>query len=85
MNTKSGLIIRLIAGMYLFYLAYELFMGLGENISDGAPKGVSVAVAVIFVIFGFIFVFFSGRDFLNGNYQGGIMDTKEEKNTTENR
>lgn len=69
---KSTLIIRLIAGMYLLYLSYELFMGL--NAPDGAPMGVSVAVAILFVICGLVLVIVSGRDFIKGKYEGGTMD-----------
>ena len=47
-STKTSLIIRLVAGMYLVYLAYELFMGMNE--SQGAPVAVSVGAAVIFLI-----------------------------------
>ncbi|MBR4982567.1 MAG: hypothetical protein IKY94_08415 [Lachnospiraceae bacterium] len=74
---KSTLVIRLIAGGYLIYLAYELFMGLRAKTPDGAPMGVSIGAAVIFAICGLILVFFSGRDFLKGNFQGGIMDVSE--------
>ena len=80
LNSKSTLVIRLIAGMYLMYLAYELFMGL--NAADGAPVGVSIVSAVGFAICGLILVIFSGKDFLKGNYEGGIMDisrNEEEK------
>lgn len=69
---KSTLIIRLIAGMYLLYLSYELFTGL--NAADGAPKGVSIGVAVLFIIVGFILVIVSGKDFIKGKYEGGVMD-----------
>ncbi len=79
---KSSLIIRLIAGMYLIYLAYELFMGL--NAGEGAPVGVSIGAGVVFVVCGLILVIVSGKDFLKGNFQGGIMDVSEEKDTTEN-
>lgn len=81
---KSSLIIRLVAGMYLIYLAYELFMGLNVNAADGAPMGVSIAAAVVFAICGLVLVIFSGKDFLKGNFQGGIMDVSEEdKNESE--
>ena len=78
---KSTLIIRLVAGLYLIYLAYELFMGL--NAADGAPMGVSIAAAVVFVVCGLILVIFSGKDFLKGNFQGGIMDISEQEETKE--
>ena len=76
---KSTLVIRLIAGGYLIYLAYELLTGLSTATPDGAPMGVSVAAAVVFAICGLILVIFSGRDFLKGNFQGGIMDVPEDK------
>lgn len=74
---KSTLVIRLIAGGYLIYLAYELLMGLKGNTPDGAPMGVSIGAAAVFAVCGLILVFFSGRDFLKGNFQGGIMDVSE--------
>lgn len=76
--SKSTLIIRLIAGMYLLYLAYELFMGL--NATDGAPVMVSLAAAIGFAIIGLILVFFSGKDFIKGNFEGGIMDVSGMEN-----
>ena len=80
--TKSTLIIRLIAGMYLLYLAYELFAGL--DMGEGAPVGVSITAAVLFVICGLVLVIFNGRDFLQGNYEGGMKDmtkSREENKT----
>ena len=73
--SKSTLVIRLVAGIYLLYLAYELFMGL--NMTDGAPMPVSIGVAILFVVCGLVLIFFSGKDFLKGNFQGGIMDLSE--------
>lgn len=78
---KSSLIIRLIAGMYLIYLAYELLMGL--NTVDGAPKAVVIAAAIIFVVCGLILAIVSGRAFLKGEFQGGIMDVSEQENSIE--
>ena len=75
LTTKSSLVIRLVAGMYLMYLAYQLFIGL--NTSDGAPIAVVIGAAVIFAVCGVILVVFSGRAFLKGEYQGGIMDVSE--------
>ena len=78
---KSSLIIRVVAGMYLIYLSYELFMGLGIKEAGDAPVSVSIISAVVFGICGLILVFFTVRDFLKGNFQGGIMDEKKEENT----
>ena len=82
-NTKSGLILQLVAGMYLIYLAYELFMGMNDG--QGAPTVVSVGAGVLFLIFGIFLIIVRGRDFLKGNFQGGIMDIIEEEKDTENR
>ena len=81
---KSTLVIRLIAGGYLIYLAYELLMGLNANTPDAAPMGVSIAAAVVFAICGLILVIFSGRDFLKGNFQGGMMDVSETTEVEDN-
>ena len=80
---KSTLIIRLIAGGYLVYLAYELLIGLRNNTADSAPVAVTVGAAVLFAICGLVLVIINGRDFLKGNYQGGIMDVKENKDEIE--
>ena len=76
---KSTLIIRLIAGGYLVYLAYELLIGLRNNTADSAPVAVTVGAAVLFAICGLILVVINGKDFLKGNYQGGIMDPSREQ------
>ena len=81
---KSTLVIRLIVGGYLVYLAYELIMGLREITEESAPVAVSVGAAVVFAICGLILMFFSGRDFLKGNFQGGIMDVPKEEDSGEN-
>ena len=52
---------------------------MGLNAADGAPVMVSVGAAVLFLICGLILVFFSGKDFLKGNFQGGIMDVPQDK------
>ena len=77
-NTKSRLILQLVAGMYLIYLAYELFMGMNDG--QGAPTVVSIVVGAVFLIFGVSLVIIRGRDFLKGNFQGGIMDTEKDEN-----
>lgn len=79
--TKASLIIRLIAGMYLIYLAYELLMGLG---TEGAPKALVIGAAVIFAVFGIVLALVSGKDFLKGNFQGGIMDVQAIEDSSEN-
>lgn len=78
---RSSLIIRLVAGIYLIYLAYELFMGL--NAAEGAPVAVAIGAAVIFAFCGIVLVVVSGNAFLKGNFQGGIMDVSDIEDRTE--
>ena len=82
---KSSLIIRLVAGMYLIYLAYEIAMGLKESTGEGAPFGVSIAAIVVFAVCGILLAAVNGKAFLKGEFQGGIMDVSEaeEKETKE--
>ena len=58
---------------------------MGMNDAQGAPTAVSVGAGVLFLIFGIFLIIIRGRDFLKGNFQGGIMDIIEEENDTENR
>ena len=76
---KSSLIIRLVAGMYLVYLSYQLFMGLGSNTAENAPLAVSLTAAIGFGICGLILVITNIREFLRGNFQGGILDVSEKE------
>lgn len=79
---KSTLVIRLIAGAYLIYLAFELITSL--NVENGAPVWVSVLAALAFAVVGIILAFCSGKDFLKGNFQGGIMDVSGKEIKEEN-
>ena len=74
-NTKPSLILRLIAGMYLVYLAYELIMGL--NAEEGAPTALVIVAAIIFAVLGGILAIVSAKAFLKGDFQGGIKDNSE--------
>ena len=71
---KSTLIIRLVAGMYLIYLAYELGMGLLDATAEGAPTPVIILAVIAFAVVGLILAIASGKAFLKGEFQGGIMD-----------
>ena len=81
---KSTLIIRLVAGMYLLYLAYELGMGLIDATAEGAPTPVIILAVLAFAVVGFILTIVSGKAFLKGGFQGGIMDISGEKETGDN-
>lgn len=75
-NSKSSLVLRVVAGFYLIYLAYELFMG--RNDPMGAPIVVSVGSAIVFLIFGVYFVVTTAKDFLKGDIKDKIEDVSEE-------
>ena len=78
---KSSLIIRLVAGMYLIYLAYELGMGLLDATGEGAPTPLIIFAVIAFAVVGLLITVTSGRAFLKGEFQGGIMDVSEETDT----
>ena len=74
---KPPVLIRLVAGMYLLHLSYELYMGMDAE--GGAPAAVSIGCMILFVLCGLTMVIFSGRDFLKGNYEGAAVKQSEEK------
>ena len=80
---KSSLIIRLVAGMYLIYLAYELGMGLLDATAEGAPTPIIILAVIAFAVVGLILAIVSGKAFLKGEFQGGIMDVSETEETEE--
>ena len=80
---KSSLIIRLVAGMYLIYLAYELGMGLLDATGEGAPTPLIIFAVIAFAVVGLFITVTSGRAFLKGEFQGGIMDVPESTETEE--
>ena len=74
---KSSLVIRLVAGMYLIYLAYELGMELWNKTSEGTPVPLIIIVVIIFAVFGLALTIVSGKAFIKGEFQGGIMDVSD--------
>ena len=85
MLPKSTLIIRLVAGMYLIYLAFELGMGLFDATAEGAPTPLIILATVVFAAVGLVLAIVSGKAFLKGEFQGGIMDVAESEETEENQ
>lgn len=75
-NSKSSLVLRVVAGFYLIYLAYELFMGRNDPL--GAPIIVSVGSAIVFLIFGIYFVVTTAKDFLKGDAKDKTEVASEE-------
>ena len=74
---KSSLVIRLVAGMYLIYLAYELGMELWNKTSEGAPVPLIIIAVILFAVFGLALTIVSGKAFIKGEFQGGIMDVSD--------
>ena len=71
MNNKSRKTLHLVAGIYLFYLAFQLLSGLGEN----GNKAVSLVGGIAFIIIG-------GVLFLN-YFRGLKQGFQEDKNSEE--
>ena len=53
MNNKSRRTLHLVAGIYLFYLAFQLLSGLGQN----GNKAVSLAGGIAFIGIGIFLLF----------------------------
>lgn len=80
--TQMNLVIRTVAGVYLLYLAYNIYGGLGE--AQGAEKVLFAGIALLFVAIGAAVAFFSLRSMTKGEYAGGAADTgREEEKTAE--
>ena len=80
-NSKSSLVLRVVAGFYLVYLAYELFMGRNDPL--GAPIIVSMGSAIVFLIFGSYFVVTTAKDFLKGDAKDKTEAVSEETESVE--
>lgn len=74
---KSSLVIRLVAGMYLIYLAYELGMELWNKTSEGTPVPLIIIAVILFAVFGLALTIVSGKAFIKGEFQGGVMDVSD--------
>lgn len=53
MNNKSRRTLHLVAGIYLFYLAFQLLSGLGQN----GNKAVSLVGGIVFIGIGIFLLF----------------------------
>ena len=53
MNNKSRRTLHLVAGIYLFYLAFQLLSGLGQN----GNKAVSLVGGIAFIAIGIFLLF----------------------------
>ena len=58
-------------------------MGLLDATGDGAPTPLIIFAVIAFAVVGLIITIASGRAFLKGEFQGGIMDVSESTETEE--
>lgn len=78
--TQMNLVIRIVAGGYLWYLVYSMYGSFGE--AQGAEKIIFPAIAVLFAVIGAVIVVSALRAMVRGEYVGGAKDT-EGKNREE--
>ncbi len=73
--TKGMLSIRVLAGGYLIYSAYELFTGLeGAGTRDLI---IFIIAAILFTVAGIILAIISVKAMMEGKYVGGSGDTNQ--------
>lgn len=75
--TQMNLLVRIVAGVYLLYLAYSIYGSLQEI--QGMEKFIFLMAIVLFGSIGAAVVFFSLRSMTKGEYAGGAADTGEEE------
>ena len=73
---RNVLMVRILAGVYLLYLAYSMIGGLTS--SEVTHKYVMGFFIAAFVIIGGWLILFSGRSLMQGYYIGGEMDADSE-------
>lgn len=71
---KLSLMIRIGVALYLFYTVYSL-RDVFNNYSGGELI-FFVGMMLIFLVIGVIICIFSGRDLMQGRYEGGAMDVE---------
>ena len=74
---RTNLVIHIVLGVYLLYLAYSIFNNPGE-----ANRAVIMIFPVLFCIIGAGLIFSSLRSLQRGEYEGGAADP--EKNSGKN-
>lgn len=70
---KTKLIIHIVIGGYLVYLAHSIF-----NNMDGTQGAVTIIFPVLFCIVGAALIFSSLRSLKRGEYEGGPADPEKE-------
>lgn len=71
--TQMNLVIRIVAGGYLCYLAYNIYGTSGEV--QGAEKIIFPVVTVLFAVIGAVIIVSALRAMQRGEYVGGARDT----------
>lgn len=77
--TQAMLILRGSIGVYLMYLAYELF----RDESKVAPRMIVIVFSIVFMVAGAIIFVGIIRKYIRGEYVGGKADTSNEEEYTE--
>lgn len=75
--TQMNLVIRIVAGVYLLYLAYSIYNSQSEV--QGAEKFVFLAAMILFVVVGAVIAGTSLRAMQRGEYAGGAGDPGRER------
>ena len=73
---KSSLVIRMIAGGYLVYLAFQLVTTLEEQTIN---QWISIGCAVLFTIAGGVMLYFSLKALKNKEYKEAVQNQEEEE------
>lgn len=71
--TQMNLIVHILAGAYLLYLAYSIFNSSGEM--NGV---VNIIFSLIFCVVGAVLIISAARSLQRGEYVGGAADTEKE-------
>lgn len=71
--TQMNLVIRIVAGIYLLYLAYSIYGNVGE--AEDVGRVVFPLAMLLFVAIGVVIIVFSLRAMQRGEYVGGARDT----------
>ena len=78
---KSSLVIRLIAGGYLLYLAYELITTFKDHTISPV---ITIGCSILFAVAGGIMLFFSLRALKRGEYKESVQrETPQEEKREE--
>lgn len=79
--TQVLLTCRALVGGYLIYLAMGLTDGI-KNPKDTKTLILLIVAVIVFVVFGFFFLYISLRNLIIGRYVGGKLDLGENLETT---